>query len=76
MGELVNWRVRINFDVEVEYSGSRLKWLGRNNRNREGATSMIREELRSALEQRLSEMSRDGVTRWSVRAPSSKATPV
>jgi hypothetical protein len=70
-GAVVNWRVRLTFEVEVEYAGSRLKWLARNNRNREGTTSFLREELRAALDQKLDELGKYGVTEWSVRAPAS-----
>lgn len=72
----MNWRVRLAFEIEVEYTGSRLKWLARNNRNREGTTSLLREELREAIDAKLSEMTRFGVTEWSILAPASTVSPV
>jgi len=71
----VNWRARLTFEVEVEYAGSRLKWLARNNRNREGTASFLREELRAALDEKLGELGQFGVTEWSVRAPASTVSP-
>jgi hypothetical protein len=76
MGDVVDWRVHLAFEVDVEYAGSRLKWLAQNNRNREGTTSLLREELRAALEEKLAEMAKFGVTGWSVRAPASTLGPV